>query len=738
MNTEGPIMLQRMSGMRVGQQGNEPDGKSRGLNLFKGFCALFLLSFLLFAAGGAALLAGEDDPADPDSSAAAGTDTGSDGDDDDLKRIEKWIPDQKILVGAPPMVVPLTGVIAQFRREGAFGDERPIDTKQIQVRVVQNSNKEVVTPIIERNQLCLVWNGTETSQTSIMLEFDYKGNQVYDSFNVEVWEPNFWMMGLAVLGGLGIFMFGMTILSEGVQRIAGPSMRRMIALFTEHRIFAFGTGILATILMQSSSVTTVMTISFVNTQIIKLSQAVGVILGANIGTTITSWLLTLNVSAYALPLVGFSALFFIFVKKERVKDIAASLMGLGFLFFGLKLMGDGFSSMKELPRFAEFLQSFSADTFWGLVKCVAAGCVVTALIQSSAATIGIVMSLAIIGAVDDFPTAVAFILGENIGTTSTALLASLGTSTNAKRAAVFHAIFNVLGVCWVMAIYRPVFIPAVEQAASLLKMKLIPFGIPLAHSLFNVTNALLFLPFTKVFAGLLVRMIPERKNVSKPTETGLDPRKVTSPNIAVLQSRTIVQRMAERCRELGEEVFRLARGPLDSQKEIKHALGEEEALDRIQDEVIAFTSKILSMNTAPGTAMQAREHLRMADEIESVSDDFISILKSAMKLKESGQTIPAFVDEGLRQIELKTLFLFRDINRAFDGRESADYFLATIYLTCSELTDDLKKLRASFMAEMGKERYDPVLITGVNARLELYRQVWEHVRNIAEAFCGEK
>ncbi|MBQ3389225.1 MAG: Na/Pi cotransporter family protein [Thermoguttaceae bacterium] len=706
---------------------------------------IFLLTLFLSALCGTVLFADEADPANPGSESTAVSDAGADWNDDadtdsddDLKRIEKWIPDQKILIGAPPMVVPLTGVIAQFRREGAFGDEHPIDTKQIKVRVVQNSNKEVVTPVIERNQLCLVWNGTETSRTNIMLEFDYKGNQVYDSFNVEVWEPNFWMMGLVVLGGLGIFMFGMTILSEGVQRIAGPSMRRMIAMFTENRFLAFGTGILATILMQSSSVTTVMTISFVNTQIIRLSQAVGVILGANIGTTITSWLLTLNVSAYALPLVGFSALFFIFVKKERVKDIAAAMMGLGFLFFGLKLMGDGFSSMKELPRFAEFLQSFSADTFWGLVKCVMAGCVVTALIQSSAATIGIVMSLAMIGAVDDFPTAVAFILGENIGTTSTALLASLGTTTNAKRAAAFHAIFNVLGVCWVLAVFRPLFIPAVEQAAGLLKMNLIPFGIPLAHSLFNVTNALLFLPFTKVFADLLVKMIPERKDIPKPTETGLDPRKVTNPNIAVLQSRLIVQRMAERCRKLGEEVFRLIRGPLDNQKEIKHAFGEEEALDRVQDEVIAFTSKILSMNTAPGAATQAREHLRMADEIESVSDYFISILKSALKLKEGGRAIPASVDEGLKQLELKTLFLFRDINRAFDGWESADYFLATIYLTCTELTDELKKLRASFMAEMEKEFYDPVLIAGVNARLEYYRQVWEHVRNIAEAFCGEK
>ena len=687
--------------------------------LGKKFAFLFLA--FLVVAGGGALFADE------------GT-----TDDGETKRIEKWIPDQKILVGAPPTVIPLSGVVTQFREEGAFGKEKPFEPKQVRVRVVQNSNPEVVTPVIERNQLCLVWNGTETDQTSIMLEFDYKGLQVYNSFNVTVWEPNFWMMGLVVLGGIGLFMFGMKILSEGVQRIAGPSLRRMIAMFTGHRVFAFMTGILATFLLQSSSVTTVMTISFVNSRIIELSQAVGVILGANIGTTVTSWLLTLNISAYAIPLVGFSALFFVFMKNERIKNIAASLMGLGLLFFGLKLMGEGFSSMKELPEFSDFLQAFSADTLPGLLKCVFAGCVVTVLIQSSAASIGIVMSLSMIGAVEDFPTAVAFILGENIGTTSTALIASLGTSTNAKRAATFHAIFNVLGVCWVLALFRPVFIPAVETAARMLKLHLIPFGIPLAHSIFNVTNAILFLPFTRVFARLLTKYIPDRAMEKRPTETGLDPRYITSPNIAVLQSRLIVQRMAKRCHKMGEEVFRLVQGPLDNGKEIQHPFREEEAFDRIQDEVIRFTSKILSMNAAPGSAEQAREHLRMADEIESVSDYLISILKSALKLKESGLELPKFVKSGLAHLGDRTLFLLKDINSAFDGHESADYFLSTIYLTCQELSAELKELRGRFMSEMERGNYDPALIAGVNAQLAFYRQVWEHVRNIAEAFCGEK
>ena len=657
---------------------------------------------------------------------------------EETKRIEKWIPDQKILEGAPPTVISLSDVIAHFRDEKAFGDLESIDPDQVQIKVVQNSKKNVVTPVVEGNQLRLIWNGTRADQTSIMLEFDYQGRQVYDSFNVEVWKPKFWMMGLVVLGGIGIFIFGMKNLSEGVQRIAGPSLRRMIAMFTEHRVFAFGTGILITILLQSSMVTTLMTIGFVNSQIISLSQAIGVILGANIGTTITSWILTLNIAAYSLPLIGISALFFVFFKNERVKNIAAALMGLGFIFFGLRMMGQGFSSLKELPEFSAFLQAFSADTFPGLLKCVLAGCVLTILIQSSAASIGIVMSLTMIGAVEDFPTAVGFILGENIGTTFTAVIASLSTSTNAKRAAAFHALFNVLGVCWVLALFRPVFIPAVETAARMLKLQLVPFGIPLAHSIFNVTNALLFLPFTKIFARLLTHVIPDRGKNLPVSETGLDPRHIDLPAIAVLQSRLMIERMGERCRKLGETIFEQVRGPLDNEKEIQNSFREEEALDRIQDEIINFTSKILSMNPDSDAAQQAREQLRIADEIESVSDYFISILKSDLKLRNDGLPMPEQVKKGLMKIDRETLVLFKDINRAYGNRVRARYFLEQIYSACRHLTAEIKDLRTEFMAEMEREHYDPILIVAVNSQLTFYRRIWEHLQNITEAYCGVK
>lgn len=656
----------------------------------------------------------------------------------EVKRIEKWIPDQKILMGAPPTLISLSEVIAHFQEIGAFGTDEPIDLDQVQVKVVQNTEKEVVTPEIVGDQLRLIWNGSKAETTNIILEFSYHDHQVYDSFSVEVWKPEFWMMGLVVLGGLGMFILGMKNFSEGTQRLAGSSLRRMIAMFTEHRIFAFGTGILVTSILQSSSVTTVMTIGFVNTQFISLSQATGVILGANIGTTITGWILTLNVSAYSLPLIGVSALVYVLFKNERIKNLAFMLMGLGFLFFGLKVMGEGFSSLKELPEFSAFLQMFSADSFSGRLKCVLAGCLLTILIQSSSAAIGIVMTLSMIGAIGDLPTAIAIVLGENIGTTVTALFASIGTSINAKRAAIFHTLFNVSGVCWVLALFEPFFMPLIEQTAHLLNLPLIPAGIALGHTLFNVTNALLFLPFTKTIAGLLTLIIPEREKTGPATETGLDLRYIESPLIAVLQSRLIIGRMGERCRKLGEIVFKQVRGPLESEKEIQYSFREEEALDQMQDEIISFTSKILSKNPTADVAQQVREQIRMADEIESVSDYFILVLKSALKLKNDGLEMPEFIRVGFDDLDEKTLLFFKDINRAYGNRVKARYFLEQFYSTCRSLTAKIKELRTEFMMKMEEEHYDPLLIVAVNSQLTFYRRICEHLLNIAEVFCGAK
>ncbi|MDD5134480.1 MAG: Na/Pi symporter [Phycisphaerae bacterium] len=255
-----------------------------------------------------------------------------------------------------------------------------------------------------------------------------------------------------VVGGLGIFLYGMKCISEGMQAVAGEKLRKLINAVTNNRFIACGIGTLVTTIIQSSSITTVIAVGMVNAGIMTLTQAIGVTLGANIGTTVTAWILVIKVGAYGLPLLGISSIVYLFSKKEKLRYSAIALFGLGMVFFGLELMKDGFAPLRTMPEFQMWFSRFSPSSYFGVMRCVLAGAVLTAVVQSSSATIGITMGLAVNGIID-YPTAAALVLGENIGTTITAWLASLGASTNAKRASYAHIVFNVLGVLWITAIF---------------------------------------------------------------------------------------------------------------------------------------------------------------------------------------------------------------------------------------------------------------------------------------------
>ncbi|MFQ5637700.1 MAG: Na/Pi cotransporter family protein, partial [bacterium] len=240
-----------------------------------------------------------------------------------------------------------------------------------------------------------------------------------------------------LIGGLGIFLFGMKSMSDGLQAVAGNTLRRMIALVTDNRLMAVAAGIGLTCLVQSSSITTVIAVGFVNSGFMMLNQAMGVILGANIGTTITGWVLVLKIGKYGLPIVGVAVFFYLFSKNEKVKYIALTALGLGMIFFGLELMKNGFKPLRGMDEFKNWFLAFDSETYLGVLKTAAVGCILTVMVQSSSATLGITIGLAQTGLIG-FETAAALVLGENIGTTITAYLASIGASTNAKRAAYFH------------------------------------------------------------------------------------------------------------------------------------------------------------------------------------------------------------------------------------------------------------------------------------------------------------
>ncbi len=348
-----------------------------------------------------------------------------------------------------------------------------------------------------------------------------------------------------IVGGLGIFLLGMKNMSEGMQAVAGPSLRKMIGAVTNNRLLATTVGVIVTGIVQSSSVTTVMVVGFVNSGVMQLGQAVGVIMGANIGTTLTGWILVLKIGKYGLPLLGGAAFIYLFSRRDRFRFWAMFFMGVGMVFFGLELMKDACALIKDMPQFALWFQQFQADSYFGVLKCACVGCLVTFVVQSSSATLGITISLAFEGVIT-YPTAAALVLGENIGTTITAYLASLGATTNARRAAYFHILFNLLGVFWITLIFSWYIeliqsLSGVDVGKAVVENGKTTFphttaAIAATHSIFNVVNTLLFLPFLPFFVRLLERIVPSKPFKEKPHLTDLDIRMLDTPSMAIEQS----------------------------------------------------------------------------------------------------------------------------------------------------------------------------------------------------------
>jgi phosphate:Na+ symporter len=400
-----------------------------------------------------------------------------------------------------------------------------------------------------------------------------------------------------LIGGLGIFLLGMKNMSEGMQAVAGERIRKLIGAVTNNRILACGVGTAVTCLVQSSSVTTVMVIGMVNAGIMTLMQAIGVILGANIGTTITGWILVLKIGKYGLPMLGIAAFFYLFSKRDRIRFTASFFLGLGMVFFGLTLMKDGFKPLRDMPQFVEMFSRFSPSSYFdyiNIIKCVLVGAALTAVVQSSSATLGITIGLAAIGAIS-FPAAAALVLGENIGTTITAYLASLGASTNAKRASYAHMLINVIGVVWIVSIFG-LYIPAVEKFVGLDKITpptnavtvnagqseafgfivwsepdedamspenykdakkqyisagaTVTAAIAATHTGFNVINMLVFMPFVGLLGRLLTKIVPDKAHEEEPHLTFLDVRMLDTPAIGIEQSQKEIIKVGDMTSEM--------------------------------------------------------------------------------------------------------------------------------------------------------------------------------------------
>ncbi len=367
-----------------------------------------------------------------------------------------------------------------------------------------------------------------------------------------------------ILGGLSLFLFGMKIMSEALQNAAGDELKKILWKVTNNRIKGVITGFTITSIIQSSSATTVMVVSFVSAGLISLTQSIGIILGANIGTTITGWIVAIigfkfKIKMLALPAIAFG-FFMRFLKVEKFKNWGEVFLGFGILFLGLSIMSDAVKYLKDSETIMNLMSQFQADGLLSTLMAILVGSIITMLVQSSSATMAMTMTLAVNGIID-FPTSCALILGENIGTTITTNLAAIGSSVEAQRSARVHLIFNCFGVVWVLLIFKSAFIPLVNMvipgdpfsADITIRSSVVADHMAAFHTIFNVTNTLICIPLISLLARIAVKIVPDRQEALTEKEFRLkfiSTTLLSTPTMNLDQASLEIKRMMDIVQEM--------------------------------------------------------------------------------------------------------------------------------------------------------------------------------------------
>ena len=472
---------------------------------------------------------------------------------------------------------------------------------------------------------------------------------------------------LSILGGVALFIFGMHLMSDGLQRVAGDKLRSILNALTKNRFLAVGAGATVTAIIQSSTACTVMVVGFVNAGIIRLEQAIGVVMGANIGTTLTAQIIALKLSSLALPAISIGVIVTMAARRQVIKQWGGILIGFGILFLGMNIMGDKMGELKDSATMVSLFQNFNCMPEPGgfvpvvqFIKAIGVGLGVTLVLQSSAATIGMLIVVAATGLIDPF-AAFGILLGDNLGTTLTAVLASLGSGSAAKRAACFHVMFNSFGtiimifllfVSWPGQAGRPVFLELVNifTPGDIFRGENLPRFLANAHTLFNTSCTLLFLPFVPKFAALCRIIVKENADEKAKGETRqvLEPHLLANPAFAMQQVWAEVSIMLSKGREAQAEGFKTitSADTPDWDHLAKTARSLEQETDELQAAVTTYLTYIPMSGLNENQSVMFPRMLRTVNEAERLGDLGRHLSKLGKRVKKRSLPFtPECVDE---------------------------------------------------------------------------------------------
>lgn len=534
----------------------------------------------------------------------------------------------------------------------------------------------------------------------------------------------------AFLGGFGMFLYGMHVMAEGLQKTAGEKMKSLLSLLTTNRFVAVGVGAAVTAIIQSSSATTVMVVGFVNAGLMNLTQAVGLIMGANIGTTITAWIVSssewaafLKPNEIAPVAVFVGAMLLFFSKNKRHKQVGEILVGFGFLFIGLEFMGNSIKPYRESEVFKNAFVVLGSNPFYGIL----AGALVTAIIQSSSASVGILQTLAISGLVP-WNAGVYIILGQNIGTCITAMLSSIGTSKIAKRAAIIHLLFNVFGTV-IFAIVSILFFEVINTSFG---DKLITSTeISIFHTTFNVINMVLLFPFANVLVRLSEKILPGsdilEMSENAVTLRHLDDRILETPSFAVENAIKETLHMAE----LALENISVATNAMIFQNEenISRVKKTEKDINSLEQAITSYLVKLINTNLSDNQQLIVTHLFNTVNDIERIGDHAINIAELAEYNIKNSIT---FSEVAIKELTVMAEYTIETYRMAIMSRENNDVKLVAKVESREDKIDTMEEtLRESHIKRLSNYECNPATSVVFLDVISHYERISDHSLNIA-------
>lgn len=528
---------------------------------------------------------------------------------------------------------------------------------------------------------------------------------------------------LAFLGGIALFMYGMQLMGDGLQKAAGAKLQKILEAMTGVLAMGILLGAVVTAVLQASGATTVMTVGLVNAGLLTLKQGFGIIMGANIGTTMTAQLIAFKLSDYITILIFIGFLMQLLARKSRTKYLGQVMLGFGILMLGMDMMGKAVMPLRNYPGFVHFIEVFSSNPLLG----IGIGMIMTVLIQSSSATIGILIAMAGQGLIP-LEGAIPVLLGDNIGTCITAVLASLRANLTAKRVAAAHVMFNVIGSI-IFVVFMPFFIKFVLLVS--------PDGdiarqIANAHSAFNILNTLLFMPFVNPFIKLVEKIVPGKAEIISMRPVYLDKNMLNTPSIAISLAVKEVVRMGELARKdvrLGMEAIQ----SFDADK-VKYVLEHEPVVDALERDITDYLTQMSSSEMSESLTTRHTGLLHACTDIERIGDHGETLAKRARKLVEDDVV---FSDEAKAELLQLSEMVLRASGRSLEALEKNDKVIAEDAVRlCREVKQYQKEIRKNHITRLNEHICNPTAGFVMMELLINMKRVSDHSKNIAQLVQG--